>query len=97
LCRELPNNRESWRIGDQLFRCGTSVGANYRSACRGRSRAEFIAKLGIALEEVDESVYWMEMIDECAILPSDRVAELMNEAKQLTAIFIASLNTAKKE
>jgi len=51
MCRQLPNNREGWRIGDQIFRSGTSIGANYRAACRGRSRADFIAKLGIVLEE----------------------------------------------
>jgi four helix bundle protein len=60
----LPENREARRIGDQLFRAGTSVGANYRAACRGRSRADFISKLGIVLEEVDESLYWLEIISE---------------------------------
>ena len=58
LCRSLPRSRESRLIGDQVFRSGTSVGANYRAACRGRSKAEFIAKLGVVLEEADESLYW---------------------------------------
>ena len=61
-CRQLPNTREGRLIGDQLFRSGTSVGANYRAACRARSKADFISKLGIVLEEADESLYWLEIL-----------------------------------
>lgn len=59
LCRHLPQTKESQLIGSQLFRAGTSVGANYRSACRARSKADFISKLGVVLEEADESLYWV--------------------------------------
>lgn len=95
LCRQLPNSREGRLIGNQLFRAGTSVGANYRAACRGRSKADFIAKLGIALEEVDESVYWLEIVAETKILRTEVVTPLMREGHELIAIFVRSLNTAK--
>jgi four helix bundle protein len=64
LCRELPTTREGRLTGEQLFRAGTSVGANYRAACRARSRADFIAKLGVVLEEADEALYWLEILGE---------------------------------
>ena len=67
LCRELPSNREGRLIGNQLFKSGTSVAANYRAACRGRSKAEFIAKLGIVEEEADETLFWLEVIEEMNI------------------------------
>jgi four helix bundle protein len=95
LCRQLPNTEESRLIRNQLFRAGTSVGSNYRAACRGRSKADFISKLGIVLEETDESAYWMEIIVETNILKAALLASLMDEASQLTSIFVASLNTAK--
>jgi four helix bundle protein len=84
-------------IGKQLLRSGTSVAANYRAACRARSKAEFIAKIGIVLEEVDESVLWIEMLIDAAILKKERVDPLLNEARQLTAIFTASRQTAKQK
>jgi four helix bundle protein len=96
LCRELPNTEEGRLIRNQLFRAGTSVGSNYRAACRGRSRADFISKLGIVLEENDESLYWMELIVETEIMNQDRLGPLMDEANQLISIWVASLNTAKK-
>jgi four helix bundle protein len=95
LCRKLPRTREGSLIGGQLFRAGTSVGANYRAVCRARSRADFIAKLGIVLEEADESLYWLEIIQECQVLPHNVVAPMMKEADELVAIFVSSLNTAK--
>jgi four helix bundle protein len=95
LCRSLPNTEECRLLRGQLFRSGTSVGANYRAACRGRSRAEFASKLGIALEEADESQYWMELLVETEILKGELLGPLMEEARQLVAIFVASLNTAK--
>ena len=64
LCRQLPTSREGQLIGTQFFRAGTSVGANYRSACRARSKADFVEKLGIVLEETDESLYWLEILAE---------------------------------
>lgn len=69
VCRALPPNRESRLIQRQLFRSGTSVGANYREACRARSAAEFIAKLGIVEAEADETLYWLELIAELELLP----------------------------
>ena len=96
LCKRLPKTREGRLIGNQLFRSGTSVGANYRAACRARSKAEFIAKLGIVLEEADESLYWLEILAETEIVKADLLAPLMKEADELVAIFVTSLKTAKK-
>jgi four helix bundle protein len=93
--RSLPRAVEGQIIGKQLLRSGTSVAANYRAACRARSRAEFIAKIGIVLEEVDESVLWLEMLIDLGILKKGRLDQLLSEARQLTAIFTASRQTAK--
>lgn len=93
--RELPPTLDGRELGRQLLRAATSVAANYRAACRARSRAEFIAKLGIVLEESDESLFWLELIVDSKLKPMARVETLMNEADQLTAIFTASLKTAK--
>ena len=95
LVRELPPTIDGRRLGGQLFDAGTSVAANYRSACRARSRAEFIAKLGVVLEESDESLFWLELVVDSKMKPHSRVESLIREADQLTAIFAASLNTAK--
>src|SRR4030042_7202422 len=95
LCRQLPNTREGQLIGNQFFRAGTSVGANYRAACRARSKADFISKLAIVLEETDESLYWLEILAENKIVNSKLLTDLINEAKELIAIFVSSLNTAK--
>jgi four helix bundle protein len=94
--QQLPNTREGQLIGNQFFRAGTSVGANYRAACRARSKADFISKLSIVLEETDESLYWMEILAENNILSPKLLNGLMKEARELIAIFISSLNTAKK-
>ena len=67
LCRKLPNNREGRLIGDQIFRSGTSIAANYRAACRARSKAEFISKLAIVEEEADETLFWLEIIIEIVL------------------------------
>ncbi len=90
----LPTDSVGRAISGQLVRSGTSVGANYRAACRGRSKAEFVAKLGIVIEEADESAYWMELIIEAELLPATRVESLLDEANQLTAIMVASRKTA---
>ena len=91
----LPNDSVGRAIGGQLVRSGTSVGANYRAACRGRSKAEFIAKLGIVIEEADESGYWMELIIDGGLLPTDKVELLLDEANQITAIMVASRKSAQ--
>jgi four helix bundle protein len=88
---------EAQVMGKQLLRSGTSVAANYRAACRARSKAEFVAKLGVVLEEVDESVLWIEMLIDAQVLKKERLEPLLNEARQLTAIFTASRQTAKQE
>ena len=79
LCRSLPNNREGRLIGNQLFRFGTSVAANYRAACRSRSKAEFIARLGIVEEEADESLFWLEIVAEMEIMSKNLLEVLMKE------------------
>jgi four helix bundle protein len=83
-------------IGNQLLRSGTSVGANYRSACRARSRPDFISKASIALEEADESQYWMELLIESGTIPEKQLAALIKEADELVAILTVSVKTAKK-
>ena len=92
----LPSDSVGRAIGSQLVRSGTSVGANYRAACRGRSKAEFIAKLGIVVEEADECGYWMELIIEGQLLPASKVESLLDEANQVTAIMVASRKSAQK-
>ena len=96
LCRQLPGTREGRLIGNQLFRAGTSVSANYRAVCRARSKADFIAKLGIVLEEADESLYWLEILDEMKIVKTNLLKLLTDESNELVAIFVTSINTAKK-
>jgi len=92
----LPETTAGRVIGKQLIRSATSVGANYRAACRGRSKAEFVAKLGIVIEESDERGYWMELIVDGELLPKERVELLMDEANQLTAIMVASRKSAQQ-
>ena len=82
-------------IGGQLVRSGTSVGSSYRAACRGRSKAEFIAKIGIVTEEADESAFWLELIMDGNLLQRELVTALHREAEELTAIFMASGRTAR--
>ena len=96
LCRELPNTVDGRRLGQQLLDCGTSVAANYRASCRARSRAEFISKIGIVLEEADESLFWLELMVDARLITVERGERLLKEADELTAIFVTSLNTAKR-
>jgi four helix bundle protein len=95
LVESLPNTPTARVIGNQLLRCGTSVGANYRASCRARSQADFISKMGIVEEEADESVYWMELLVDSNIVPPNAVAELCDEGNQIVAIVVASINTAR--
>ena len=97
LVDSLPRTAAGRAIGNQLIRSGTSVGANYRAACRGRSKAEFIAKLGVVIEEADESAFWLELIVESGLLEPEKVSSLHHEAEELTAIFAASVRTAKSK
>jgi four helix bundle protein len=92
----LPRGQTPSIIGGQLLRAGTSVGANYRSSCRARSTADFIAKMGIVEEETDESLYWMELLIEAGIVKPENLESLMKEGDELLAITVASINTAKR-
>ena len=97
LYRSLPYRSDAQVLGKQLLRCGTSVAANYRAACRGRSRAEWISKIGIVVEEADEAVFWLEMLVDCEIVPEPKLSDLLKEAHQLSALFTASLSTARRK
>lgn len=94
LVESLPRSLSARVIGNQLLRSGTSVGANYRSACRSRSRSEFIAKIGVVLEEADESLYWLELLIEAKLVPESKLEALIKEANELIAIMAASRKTA---
>jgi four helix bundle protein len=96
LCRSIPDSFEGRKISDQLFRAGTSVGANYRAACRSRSKADFISKLGIVLEEADECLYWLELVYETKQLEPALLTSIMKESDEIIAIIVASINTSKK-
>jgi four helix bundle protein len=95
LYRSLPKSDEARVLGKQLLRSGTAIGANYRAACRARSRAEFVAKLGVVLEEADESAFWLELMQETEVFPDAKLREIVLEARELVSIFVASVRTAK--
>ncbi len=92
----LPKGNTAQVIGNQLLRSATSVGANYRAARRGRSPAEFRSKLGIVEEEADESIYWLELIVESGLMTESRLSDLMQEANEILAMVISSINTSRK-
>ncbi|MDD2763417.1 MAG: four helix bundle protein [Opitutaceae bacterium] len=92
----LPNTRKGRIISDQIGRAGTAVGANYRAACRARSRAEFIAKIGVVEEEADESAFWLELIDESGVITAAKLQALHDEAVEITAIMASSRITASR-
>lgn len=96
MVRVLPKSAEGKVLGNQVLRSATSVGANYRSAQRGKSKADFIAKLAIAEEEADETCYWLELIIAAELLPKDRMEPLLAEAREITAILTAAGRTAKE-
>ncbi len=92
----LPKTTEAQVLGKQVLRSATSVGANYREAYRGRSRAEFIAKAGDCLKEIEETGYWLELLVEGGIVAEDRMRELMIECDELTAIFVTIIRKSKE-
>ncbi len=92
----LPKSTEAQVLGKQVLRSGTSVGAHYREAARARSTAEFISKMETGLQELDETDYWLELLIDSEIVPAERLADLRREVDELTAIFVASVKTAKK-
>lgn len=83
-------------MGRQLLRAGTSVGANYRAACRAKSHADFISKMGTVEEEANEAIYWMELLAEAGIIPLQKLKPLMKEAEEILSITVASIKTARK-
>jgi four helix bundle protein len=94
--RHLPQSPEAQILGKQLLRSGTSVGTNYRAAGRARSKPEFIAKIGIVVEEADETVFWLECLGDSGIVKAERLQDLLKEANSLLAIFAASQRTARR-
>jgi len=96
LHRALPATEEARIIGRQLLRSATSVGANYRAACRGRSRAEYFAKLCICIEEADETLYWLELLRESGILPAERLTSIYEEFDKITAVLASSRKTMRQ-
>ncbi|MFA5419009.1 MAG: four helix bundle protein [Bacteroidales bacterium] len=96
LAELLPNRPTGWIIGKQIIRSATSVAANYRAVCRARSDKEFIAKMGIVIEESDETLFWLELIEEAKIIPQQpETNKLKKEANELTSIFVSSVKTVK--
>ena len=95
LVEALPDTYAGRAVAMQLVRSGSSIGANYRAACRGRSKAEFRAKLGTVVEEADESAYWLELIIEGNMLPKPKVEPLLNEANELIAIMVSSRKSSE--
>jgi four helix bundle protein len=91
----LPKSTEARILGKQVLRSGTSVGANYREASQGRSKAEFIAKMGDCLKELEETTYWFELLIDGNILPENKLSDLLQESKELTAIFVTIIKKTK--
>jgi four helix bundle protein len=96
LLEMLPRDRTCDVLGKQLLRSATSVGANYRSACRAKSSADFISKMGNVEEEADESGFWMEMLFDSKKVRADQIKPLLQKANELVAIVVASINTTRK-
>lgn len=95
LFQQLPKTDEARILGKQVLRSGTSVAANYRAACRAKSRADFVNKLGTTVEEADETLFWLELLEEATIVPASRLDFLKHETDELLRILSTSLSTAK--
>ena len=95
LVEALPKNGAAQVIGKQLLRSGTSIGANYRAACRAKSNPDILAKLAVVEEEADESLYWMELLIEADIVPASRLTDLMKETNEIIAMTVASIKTLR--
>ena len=95
LVESLPKTKTAEVLGRQLLRCATSVGANYRAACRGKSTADVLAKLAIVEEEADETAYWLELLVESGTVDENRIAELIKETNEITAMIVASIKTLR--
>ena len=96
LVEALPQNRTADVIGRQLLRSGTSVGSNYRAACRGKSTADVISKLAIVEEEGDECMYWLELLGESDLVPKAKLLDLTSECNEIVAMTVASIKTLRK-
>jgi len=96
LVESLPRSRTADVLGKQILRSGTSVGANYRAACRAKSRADFISKMGIVEEEADETLYWLELLLETKLVTQNQVQYLMTEANDIIAMVVSSIKTARR-
>lgn len=96
LFKALPRTAEAQVIGKQLLRSGTSIGANYRASQRSRSRAEFVSKMGIVIEEADETLFWLDLLGATEILEPSRLKEISKEAEELLSIFVTSQRTARE-
>jgi len=96
LAASLPRNRMGDDIGRQLLRAGTSIGANYRVACRSRTDKDFLARMGIVEEEADEALYWLELLADDGIVTAERLVDLQTEGNEILAIVVASNNTVKR-
>jgi four helix bundle protein len=94
--QRLPKTDEARILGKQVLRSGTSVAANYRAACRSKSRADFISKLGTTVEEVDETLLWIELLEESGVVPSKRLEAIKTETGELLRVLSTSLDTAKR-
>jgi four helix bundle protein len=95
LVEAMPRSQATNVIGNQLIRSATSVAANYRAACRARSKPDFANKMGVLVEEADESHFWLELVVDANLMSAERVKDLLQEANELTAIFVASHKTVK--
>lgn len=95
MCRTIPSTREANIINNQILRSSTGIAANYRAVGLARSKAEFISKLGIVIEEADETVFWLELLGDSGIVQASKLRELLAEGNELVAIFLASRKTAK--
>jgi four helix bundle protein len=95
LAESLPNTPTANTIRNQMLRCGPSVGANYRAACRAKSKADFASKMGTVEEEADESMFWIELLIDAEIVKKTRVADLLEEADEILAITVSSIKTSR--
>jgi four helix bundle protein len=95
LIDELPVKASSKAIAAQIVRCSTSIGANYRAACRAKSDADFINKLKIVEEEADETIYWLEVLEESGLIGGEKIAMIKKETNEILAIIVASINTVR--
>jgi four helix bundle protein len=96
LIDDLPNKPSAWAISKQIVRSSTSIGANYRAACRAKSTPDFINKLKIVEEETDETLYWLEILEESSLIQKEKISDLLKETNEILSIMVASINTAKK-